>query len=246
MKQIDFYLDFISPYAYLAFEHLPEVIKRPFAMSFLTTALGPSPELFKQGAILVDANGERFVEETERPGYAVPRRPGRIAYIVMDAKIAAKFSAWPYFISTAPGVAYAYLADYRRNRRDIYRTGATVEALASNMRMAPERLRKTIDVYNADSRLARKGGEAFPPLDDSPFVALGPVKSYVVFTDGGLKVSTSLDVLDGDGRPIPGLYASGSNGQGGVLLEGHGHHLAWAFISGRIAGANAARDNNIG
>ena len=70
--------------------------------------------------------------------------------------------------------------------------------------------------------------------------------SYVVFTDGGLKVSTSREVLDGDGRPIPGLYAAGSNGQGGVLLEGHGHHLAWAFISGRIAGANAARDNNIG
>lgn len=26
MKQIDFYLDFISPYAYLAFEHLPEAL----------------------------------------------------------------------------------------------------------------------------------------------------------------------------------------------------------------------------
>jgi hypothetical protein len=25
-----------------------------------------------------------------------------------------------------------------------------------------------------------------------------------------------------------------------VLLEGHGHHLGWAFISGRIAGRNAA------
>ena len=39
---------------------------------------------------------------------------------------------------------------------------------------------------------------------------------------------------------IPGLYAAGSTGQGGLLLEGHGHHLAWAFISGRIAGRNAA------
>jgi fumarate reductase flavoprotein subunit len=40
--------------------------------------------------------------------------------------------------------------------------------------------------------------------------------------------------------PIPGLYAAGSTGQGGLLLEGHGHHLAWAFISGHLAGRHAA------
>ena len=39
---------------------------------------------------------------------------------------------------------------------------------------------------------------------------------------------------------IAGLYAAGSNGQGGLLLEGHGHHLMWAFVSGRIAGRQAA------
>ena len=38
------------------------------------------------------------------------------------------------------------------------------------------------------------------------------------------------------------LYAAGSAGQGGVLLEGHGHHLGWAFTSGRLAGAHAARE----
>jgi fumarate reductase flavoprotein subunit len=27
------------------------------------------------------------------------------------------------------------------------------------------------------------------------------------------------------------------------LLKGHGHHLAWAFASGRRAGSNAARMN---
>jgi hypothetical protein len=41
---------------------------------------------------------------------------------------------------------------------------------------------------------------------------------------------------------IEGLYAAGSTGQGGLLLEGHGHHLGWAFISGRIAGRHAAQD----
>ena len=37
----------------------------------------------------------------------------------------------------------------------------------------------------------------------------------------------------------PGLYAAGSTGQGGLLLKGHGHHLAWAFVSGRRAGRRA-------
>jgi succinate dehydrogenase/fumarate reductase flavoprotein subunit len=69
---------------------------------------------------------------------------------------------------------------------------------------------------------------------------LGPVKSYVVFTDGGLKVTERLEVVRDDGSVIPGLYAAGSTGQGGLLLGGHGHHLGWAFISGRIAGRNAA------
>jgi succinate dehydrogenase/fumarate reductase flavoprotein subunit len=43
-----------------------------------------------------------------------------------------------------------------------------------------------------------------------------------------------------DGSTIQGLYAAGSVGQGGLLLEGHGHHIAWAFVSGRLAGRNAA------
>ena len=52
-----------------------------------------------------------------------------------------------------------------------------------------------------------------------------------------------MEVLTTAGEPIPGLYAAGSCGQGGVLLAGHGHHLAWAFTSGRIAGVSAAAGN---
>ena len=84
--------------------------------------------------------------------------------------------------------------------------------------------------------LARTLGE----FKSAPYYALGPVKSYVVFTDGGLKVSERLEVVREDGSPIPGLFAAGSTGQGGLLLEGHGHHLGWAFLSGRIAGRHAA------
>ncbi|HEX2518980.1 MAG TPA: FAD-binding protein, partial [Castellaniella sp.] len=69
-----------------------------------------------------------------------------------------------------------------------------------------------------------------------PYIALGPVRSVFVHNEGGLKVDTSHRVLGTDDQPIEGLYAVGSTGQGGLLLKGHGHHIAWAFVSGRRAG----------
>lgn len=216
-----------------AMGHLPQWMLRPFLMSFLTTALGPSPDLYKEGAVLINRNGRRFTDELGAPNRDVPKQPDRIAWIVFDHKLAEKFSAWPYFVSTAPGVAYAYLADYRRNRADIYHQSDTIPGLAARMGVAPAALENSLAEYNATR-------ETRPAIDHGPYYALGPVKSYVVFTDGGLKVSTNLEVERADGSAIPGLYAAGSNGQGGLLLEGHGHHLGWAFVSGRIAGRNAA------
>ncbi|HYC45039.1 MAG TPA: FAD-dependent oxidoreductase [Burkholderiales bacterium] len=214
---------------------LPQWILRPFLMSFLTTALGPSPDLFREGAILVNQRGERFVDELGRPAPAVAQQPDRVAYIVFDDALAERFERWPYFVSTAPGVAYAYLKDYRRNRRDIYHQADTIGGLAASMSVPAQTLSATLERYNA-----QRGTRT--ALTRKPFYALGPVKSYVVFTDGGLKVSERLEVLRADGSTIPGLYAAGATGQGGLLLEGHGHHLGWAFISGRIAGRNAALD----
>jgi succinate dehydrogenase/fumarate reductase flavoprotein subunit len=217
-----------------AMDHLPKAWLRPFAMSFLTTALGPSPELFKNGAILVNRNGTRFTDELAAPAHAVPRQPERQTFILFDSKLAERFTAWPYYVSTAPGIAYAYLADYRRNRADIYHESATLEGLARSMGVPPEALARGISEYNGSGRGERAAIAA------APYYALGPVKSYVVFTDGGLKVTERLEVTREDGTVIPGLYAAGSTGQGGLLLEGHGHHLGWAFISGRIAGRNSA------
>ncbi len=217
-----------------AMNHLPDSVQRPFAMSFLTTALGPARELFEAGAILVNRQGRRFCDETGQPGRDVPRQPGGVAYIVLDKNIAGRFTAWPYFISTAPGIAYAYVDDYRRNRRDIYHAGADIPALAKAMGVPAGALAQSILATAGEERNGR------PALTSGPYVALGPVKTYVVFTDGGLRVTVRLEVIGADGEPIPGLYAAGSTGQGGVLLEGHGHHLGWAFVSGRIAGETAA------
>lgn len=213
---------------------LPQWLLRPFLMKFLTTVLGPSPELFKSGAVLINQEGRRFTDELRGPAAAVARQPGKNAYIVFDRTLATKFSGWPHFVSTAPGIAYAYIDDYRRCRQDIFRSAATVGELADQLGMPPGRLGETLRQYNAAERGER------PAIAQGPFYALGPVRSYVVFTEGGLRVSECLQVLRADGSVIEGLYAVGSTGQGGVLLEGHGHHLGWAFISGRIAGATCA------
>jgi fumarate reductase flavoprotein subunit len=209
-----------------AMRHLPDRLLRPFLMMFVTTHLAPSQGLFKQGAILVNKQGMRFCDERGVIKLAIAEQPGNEAWIVFDQNIATGLEAWPGFISTAPGVAYAYLADYRRNRADIFYTAKTPEALAELIGVPPDALGDALDEA---IRLRRP-----------PYYALGPAKSWVAFTEGGLRVSTQLEVLDEDGEPIPGLFAAGSCGQGGVLLEGHGHHLGWAFVSGRIAGASAA------
>ncbi|MBV7483781.1 FAD-dependent oxidoreductase [Bordetella sp. BOR01] len=216
--------------------HLPQAILRPFLMSFLTTALGPSTDLMRQGGLLINKLGHRFTNELGSPAADVALQPEKVAWIVMDEAIAGKFRKWPYFISTAPGVAYAYLKDYQRNRADIFHRASTLPELAARMGVPAGALRDTIDGYNSSTDRGAR-----PALGSGPYYALGPVKSYVVFTDGGLSVSEQLEVLGPDGQPIAGLYAAGSAGQGGLLLEGHGHHLGWAFVSGRIAGRNAAQ-----
>ena len=228
----------------LSMRYMPAWLLRPFLMMFVTTNLAPSHKLFEEGAILVNNQGRRFCDETDKPQFAIPSQPGRVAYIVFDQEIAEKFSAWPYFVSTAPGVAYAYLADYRRNRKDICHQASTPDQLAAKLGLAGAELGDTIAGYN--DALAGGDGGARPALTRPPYYALGPAKSWIVLTDGGARVTPRLEVLDGGDAVIPGLYAAGSSGQGGVLLEGHGHHLGWAFTSGRIAGRNAAADRPAG
>lgn len=217
-----------------SYRWLPQRLWRPFMMEFLTTALGPSSKLFEKGAILVNIEGRRFCDELATPGIEVPKQPYRIAFIVFDKHVAEQFEAWPNYVSTAPGISYAYLADYRRNRSDIVREAPSLEALAERMGVPSQTLERTVASYNADARGSR------PAIESGPYYAFGPVKSYCVFADGGLDVNERMQVLQKGGTPIPGLYAAGSVGQGGLLLEGHGHHLGWAFVSGRIAGRSAA------
>ncbi|HYG42628.1 MAG TPA: FAD-dependent oxidoreductase [Bordetella sp.] len=205
-------------------DHMPQALLRPFLMQFLTTALAPSLGLFEAGAVLVNQHGKAVQAAPRQLAYALADEPGKRGWIVFGREVAERFSAWPDFISTAPGVAYAYLPDYARNRKDIYARAESLRSLAAKL-----------DMDGALLEQAMAGQSA-----SGPFVALGPVRSVFVHSEGGLKVDLSHRVLDNRGQPIPGLYAVGSTGQGGLLLKGHGHHLAWAFVSGRRAGKQVA------
>ena len=217
---------FITNLIAFAYRTLPAQLLRPFLMRFVTTALAPDAGLWKHGAILVNKYGHKISGDYSQMQISVSKEPEGLAYIIFGKKIANDFSNWPNFISTAPGVAYAYLKDYKNTRPDLYFESKDIVDLAEKLDISEINLRKSLEGHDFSH--------------NGPLYALGPAKAYVVFTNGGLMVSSGMNVLDSLGNSIKGLFAAGSNGQGGMLLEGHGHHLLWAFVSGRIAGKNAA------
>lgn len=228
-------LRFLARLMRIAYERLPEAIIRPFVMAFITSVLQPSQAIYEAGAILVNRDGRRFGDETGDLALALSQQTDGAAFMLFDRRIAERFSRWPHFVSTAPGAGYAYVRDYRRHRRDLWHQGDTFEELARSLGVPEDAVRKTVSEYNETV-----AGGARGTLAEPPFYALGPLNTWLAFTDGGLAIDSGLRVLDREDKPIPGLYAAGSVGQGGMLLDGHGHHIAWAFTSGRIAGRQAS------
>ena len=224
---------------------MPQAVLRAIIKRLLVTWQHPETSLFEKGAILVNAKGERFVDETAAPELAIPKQPDKTAFIVIDAAVAEVFSKWPNYISTAPDIAYAYVRDYKRLRADVFNEATTWADLAAKTGMDATALEKAAGLYNEAAR--GEGADPFgrasfgPPLTQPPFIALGPAKSWIVTTEGGLRISKGFQVLKEDGEVIPGLYAAGCTGLGGMVMWGHGLHIAWAVTSGRLAGQNAAK-----
>ncbi|WP_084462183.1 FAD-dependent oxidoreductase [Bradyrhizobium sp. WSM1417] len=221
----------------IALAKLPVWLFRPFVLSFMTSTLAPSGKLLRAGAILINRDGRRFTSEADNPALDVAKQTGNQAYIVFDEEIAQKFTRWPNYVSTAPGVAYAYIGDYQKQNK-LYAQGKSVAELASRIGVPSERLSETFRTYNEE--LKTRSDETRKPLDRGPFHAIGPVSAWIDITEGGLGVSSKHEVLTAQGQIIPGMYAVGSVGQGGLILAGHGHHLGWAFTSGRRAATFAA------
>jgi fumarate reductase flavoprotein subunit len=72
----------------LAMQYLPDLVLRPFLMSFATTYLAPSQQMFEEGAILVNRAGLRFCDERDQPQWHLPAQPQRVAFVVFDRALA--------------------------------------------------------------------------------------------------------------------------------------------------------------
>lgn len=228
-------------------ERLPKRLLAYVIRGALTSWVGPNNTMYAAGAILVGPDGRRVANEDsdKTMARAVAADDSNVGYMIFDETVARRFSAWPNPVSTFPGVAYAYVDDYKRFRPDVYHRAPTIEALAESIGVDATVLRTTVDGWNADAAAGRDtafGRQNFGSgVTAGPFYALGPMNAFITLADGGLAVDTRLRVTDGDDVPIPGLWAAGSTGQGGLQLLNHGLHIGWAMISGRLAGRHAAQ-----
>lgn len=132
----------------------------------------------------------------------------------------------------------------------------TLEDLAKQLAIDPAKLAATVQRYNDYCRAGadadfHKAAQFLTPINDrGPYYAfLGA--PYCYSTTGGLDVDTGFRVLKDDHvTAIGGLYASGTDCLGVLLTEKKayvtygGLAQGWAFTSGKLAGAGAARSAN--
>ena len=195
-------------------------------------------EVLAEGAIFVNKDGKRFVDE--KIGYArsfppVMRQRDSTALLVLDERIRKSIPKMEKYI-----------------QQGLFIAGKTAGELAKNVGLDPETFQNTIREFN-ESEGGRAGTDVFGhevnqlPLSGALYGTW--VKPAVIQTNGGLKINSKAQVINLDGRPIPCLYAAGDNtpGLGGAATEdcpcpGYitGCGYMWALSTGRIAGRNAA------
>lgn len=193
--------------------------------------------LMTEGAIQVNRDGERFVNEHE--GYSesalfVLAQPGAVAYNVYDARV--------HEVGlTMPNYAAAVEAGFVKR-------GASLRELAEQLGIRREGLEEAVALVNA---LAfEEDVDDFGRRFRAAQMLLGPyygveVAAALLGTEGGLVIDADGRVMGADGGPLPNLLAAGaaargvSGDAGGGYLEGNG--LLAAIVGGFNAGRGAAR-----
>ena len=182
------------------------------------------------GAILVNAEGKRFIDEVgtrDVVSAAEVAQTGGYSWLVVDQKMA-----------DASSVIQGYI------KKGYTVEGKTYEELAEAMGVDSAAFAETMANWNqcvADKTDAEFGRTSFAnPLDTAPYYAI-KVTAGVHHTMGGLKIDTNTEVLDADGNAIPGLFAAGeiTGGVHGANRLG-GNAVADFTVFGRIAGKAAS------
>ena len=221
----------------------------------------PSSRVFASGdhwsrymypySIMVNGNGERFVDEADdtrgrtyaKMGRAVLAQPGGIAFQIMDAKVRKMNLYYSTYnkATTAKADTLEKLAEELGiNTANFVRTVRGFNAaIQTGTKYDPNKLRLdgrgTAGVHPAKSNYALS-------MDEPPFEAW-PVRCGITFTFGGLKIDPqTCQVQHVAGRPLPGLYCAGE--MVGGLFHGNypsGSGMLAGATFGRIAGTHAAR-----
>ena len=182
------------------------------------------------GAILVNAEGNRFTDE-------VGTRD-----VVSAAEIAQTGSYSWLIIDQAMVDASSVIQGYIKNGYTV--TGETYEALAEAMGVDATAFAATMEKWNACVEAGKDeefGRTSFAnPLNTAPYYAI-KVTAGVHHTMGGLTINANTEVLAEDGSVLPGLYAAGevTGGVHGANRLG-GNAVADFTVFGRIAGQQAS------
>jgi fumarate reductase flavoprotein subunit len=122
------------------------------------------------------------------------------------------------------------------------RPGATawylVEDETLDVELRGRSVREMIDAARAAGGDVLLAAELGIDLPDTYRYAVHVVAG-ITHTIGGVRIDDSARVLDGEGRPIEGLYAAGADA-GGIATGGYASGLASALVFGRIAAETAA------
>lgn len=124
----------------------------------------------------------------------------------------------------------------------------TLEDLAGRIGVDAQGLCDTVRLWNqqcADGNDPDFGRNpsSMAPIISPPFYQ-APLYPGGGATSGGPKRDKDARVLDLDDRPIPRLYSSGELGSICSLRYQHGGHLSESIVFGRIAGSNAAAEQD--
>lgn len=182
------------------------------------------------GAILVNAEGKRFIDEVgtrDVVSAAEIAQTGSYSYLIVDQAMA-----------DASNVIQGYIS------KGFTTQGDTYEALAAELGMDEAAFAETMNAWNAcveaesDEEFGRTSFAS--PLNTAPYYAI-KVTAGVHHTMGGLKINSETQVLTEDGTAIPGLFAAGevTGGVHGANRLG-GNAVADFVVFGRIAAESAA------